>query len=158
MKKLLCLFLAAALACGLSGCTNPNSVRLDLYRGYGDQLKLIHLNASTGEKEERMAAFLEALESGMPLEKDFSMFAYYPDYKLKISGKALIPEGADAEGDAPGYTVAEAAGQDSSITVMVDINGEFVDFYFPGPAPEESHVIYRSKTSAEDFKKLVHHA
>lgn len=158
MKKLLCLILAAAMACLLSGCRNPDSQQLDLYQGYGDHLKLIHLNASSAEKEERLSAFLRVLETGKPLEKDSSLFAYYPDYLLEISGRTLVSEGADSEGDAPAFTVAEAEGRDVSITVIVDINGDFVDFRFPGPAPAQSDIIYRSKTTSQEFKALVHQA
>ena len=45
-------------------------------------MKLIHLNASSGEKEERMEAFSQVLENAEPLDKSFSLFAYYPDYLL----------------------------------------------------------------------------
>lgn len=136
MKKLLCLFLIAAMACVLSGCDNPDSLQLDLSRGYGEHLKLIHLNASTEEKRERIEAFGEAIRSAEPLEKELSLFAYYPDYRLEIT------PWEDGE----------------TLTAIVDINGDFVDFYFPGPYPEKSAVLYRSQTTAEEFKKLVHHA
>ena len=29
--------------CLLAGCQNPNAVQMDLSRGYGEQLKLLHL-------------------------------------------------------------------------------------------------------------------
>lgn len=154
MKKLLCAVLAACLAaCLLSGCDTPNSLQMDLFQGYGRELKLIHLNASSGENRERMEAFAQALADSQPVEKDISMFAYYPDYRLVISGKAL----ASGEGGA-GFAVVDAPGQDSSITAVIDLNGDFVDFYFPGPDPERSDTIYRSKMTAKEFKVLVHHA
>lgn len=158
MKKVFSLLLICVLLCMLSGCENPNSLRLDLSQGFGQEIKLLHLNASTNEKRERMEALAQALADCRPLDKDLSMFAYYPDYRLELSGKALVSEGTDAEGDAPGFTVTDAPGEDVSLTAVVDINGEFVDFYFPGPAPEASGVIYRSSMTAKEFKRLVNHA
>lgn len=134
MKKIICLLLIAAAAFLLTGCSNPDSLRLDLSQGYGDNLKLIHLNASIKDKKERMEAFGDVIRNAEALDKDFSLFAYYPDYLLEISP---WDNGKD-------------------LTVVVDLNGDYVDFYFPGPYPEESPVIYRSKASAEDFKTLVH--
>ncbi len=131
------ILLACSLLCCLSACNNPNSLQLDLAQGYGRQIKLIHLNASTAEKRERIEAFSQVLEKAEPLEKDFSMFAYYPDYKLELTG---------------------TTDSDSIITVMIDVNGDYVDFYYPGPYPEASKTIYRSQVSAKEFKKLVHHA
>jgi len=154
MKKLLCAVLAACMIiCLFSGCDTPNSLQMDLFQGYGRELKLIHLNASSGEKRERMEAFAQALADSQPVDKDISMFAYYPDYRLVISGKALASE----EGGA-GFTVADAEGRDSSITAVIDLNGDFVDFYFPGPDPEQSDTVYRSKMTAKEFRILVHHA
>lgn len=137
MKKLFCIVCAALSLCLLAGCQNPNSVQMDLYQGYGENLKLIHLNASSGEKRERMEAFLEVIQNAEPLDKELSMFAYYPDYKLEL-------EGAEGFADA--------------ITAIVDVNGEYIDFYYPGPYPERSGAIYRSHTTAEEFKELVHQA
>ncbi len=137
MKKLFCsLLLAGALLFLFSGCDNPNSLQLDLYQGYGSHLKLLHLNASTAEKRERMEALGDALRGAEPLEKDFSLFAYYPDFQLEIT----------------------PWDNGEMLTAVVDINGEYVDFYYPGPNPQESQTIYRSRMSAKDFKKLVHHA
>lgn len=154
MKKLLCAVLAACMiTCLFSGCNTPNSLQMDLFQGYGRELKLIHLNASSGEKRERMEAFAQALADSEPVEKDISMFAYYPDYRLEISGKAL----ASGEGGA-GFTVVDTERTDGSITAVIDLNGDFVDFYFPGPDPEQSNTIYRSKMTAKEFRILVHHA
>lgn len=147
MKKLLCAVSAILLSISLAACTTPDSVQMDLYQGYGRQLKLIHLNASTGDKQERMLAFAEALTGAQQLEKSFDTFAYYPDYILEIKGLSLTKNGDS-------YTVDEAA--DGTITAVIDINGDYVDFYFPGPEPEEANVIYRAAISARDFKKLVH--
>lgn len=138
MKKRLSLFLfLLSLFCllPLSGCENPDTLQLDLSRGYGEHLRLLHINASSQEKRELMERFAQAIREAEPLEKDFSMFAYYPDYQLEITpwdnGKKL--------------------------TVIVDLNGDFVDFYYPGSDPEAPQTIYRSHTSVEEFKKLVHH-
>lgn len=135
MKKWICLFLLSSIIiCSFSGCSNPNSMQLDLAWGYGDHLRLIHLNASTDEKRERMEAFSQAIREAEPLEKKLSAFAYYPDYQLEITpwenGKKL--------------------------TAIVDINGEYVDFYYPGPYPQQSETIYRSQMSAKEFKTLIH--
>lgn len=154
MKKLLCAVLAACMiTCLFSGCDTPNSLQMDLFQGYGRELNLIHLNASSGEKRERMEAFVQALADSQPVEKDISTFAYYPDYRLVISGKTL----ASGEGGA-GFTVVDAEGQDGSITAVIDLNGDFVDFYFPGPDPEQSDTIYRSQLTSKEFRILVHHA
>lgn len=133
MKKFVCGILAAITFCLMAGCQNPNSLQLDLSRGYGEHLKLLHLNASTGEKKERMEAFRAVLENSSPLDKEFSMFAYYPDYLL---------------------TVTDA--KEGTVIAIVDINGDFVDFYYPSAEDGSNSVIYRSKTTAKEFRKLVH--
>ncbi len=137
MKKLFCIAAAAFSLCLLTGCSNPNSIQMDLYQGYGENLKLIHLNASSGEKRERMEAFLQVIENAEPLEKDLSLFAYYPDYKLELEG---------------------AEGFSGAITAIIDVNGDYIDFYYPGPYPERSDAIYRSRTTAQEFTELVHQA
>ena len=80
MKRFLSLLLAGTLAALCAGCSQPDSLTLDLSQGYGKHTKLIHLNASTAEKEQRLQGFYQVLEEADPLEKDFSLFAYYPDY------------------------------------------------------------------------------
>lgn len=136
MKKLLCVLLFCILALQFSGCSStPNSLQMDLSRGYGEHLKLLHLNASTSGKRERIQAFSHVILEAEPLDKPLSMFAYYPDYLLEIT-----------------------PWEGGQLTVVVDINGDYVDFYYPGPNPERSSTIYRSHTSAADFKKLIHHA
>lgn len=152
MKKLICAVLAACLsACLLGGCTSPDSLQLDLFQGYGRQLKLIHLNAGSSEKRERINSFAQSLCEASPLDKDISMFAYYPDYILEIKGRSLTQDGNT-------FKLAETEDGTGSITAVIDINGDNVDFYFPGSNPEESPVIYRSKISAIEFKKLVFQA
>ncbi len=151
MKKLLCIALICILTCLLTGCSSPNSLRMDLSQGYGKGITLIHLNASSSKKQERIGAFLQALADAEPLEKSLSMFAYYPDYRLEFSGKTLVSSGRSS-----GFEITDAPGsKDATLTAIVDVNGDFVDFYFPGPEPAQSDVIYRSKLTAQEFKKLV---
>lgn len=160
MKKLLSFLLACALLCMLPGCgASPDSLQMNLFQGYGTHKKLIHLNASNEKNRERIEAFAQALADAKPLEKDFSMFAYYPDFRVEISGKALVPEGGDAEGDAPGFTLSDVpVGDGPAITAIVDINGDFVEFYFPDSDAAQGGAIYRSGMTAAEFKKLVHQA
>lgn len=128
MKKLLftlCLFLLASL---LSGCENAS--RLDLSRGYGEHLRLVHLSRGAGEDYQRIVDFHNALQDPQTLEKDISLFSYYPDYLLEI----------------------DAADPSLSLSVVIDINGNHVDFYYTG----QEETIYRAKVSAEEFLALVH--
>ena len=127
MKKNAALLLAAVLFLLCAGCSQPDSLTLDLFQGYGQHLKLIHLNASSGEKEERMEAFSQVLENAEPLDKSFSLFAYYPDYLLELNDNG------------------------QTTTAYVDVNGNYIDFYYDG---EEQ--LYRSNVTAAEFKKLVH--
>lgn len=133
MKKAFSLLLAAALCVLCAGCTQPDSQTLDLYQGYGNNLKLIHLNASSAEKQERMDAFAQVLEDSQPLDKDFSLFAYYPDYCLEL----------------------KKTGQASCVAV-VDVNGEYIDFYYAGEDVAAEPQLYRSNVTADQFRKLVH--
>ena len=72
MKKITALLLALAL-CLLAGCQNPNAVQMDLSRGYGEQLKLLHLNASTGENLQLMEDFGGAIQDAEPLDRAESL-------------------------------------------------------------------------------------
>ncbi len=132
MKKAISLLLATALCAFCTGCSQPDSLTLDLSQGYGEHVKLLHVNASTAEKEERLAAFAQVLEEADPLDKDFSLFAYYPDYFLELQDN----------------------GKHSA--AVVDVNGEFVDFYYLGEDVAETPQLYRSHTTADEFRKLVH--
>ena len=134
MKKITALLLALAL-CLLAGCQNPNAIQMDLSRGYGEQLKLLHLNASTGENLQLMEAFGSAIQDAEPLDRDISLFAYYPDYLLELTGQE----------------------EGQTVTALIDLNGDYVDFIYPGPYPEADQVIYRSSLSAEEFLNLVNH-
>ena len=127
MKKTAALLFAAVLFLLCAGCSQPDALTLDLFQGYGQHLKLIHLNASSGEKEERMEAFSQVLENAELLDKSFSLFAYYPDYLLELNDNG------------------------QTTTAYVDVNGNYIDFYYDG---EEQ--LYRSNGTAAEFKKLVH--
>ncbi len=130
MKKLFSL-LALCLCLCLSGCSNPDSLRLDLFEGYGNHLRLLHLNASSQERRERIEAFSRVFEDPQPLSKSIDLFAYYPDYQLTITSSE----------------------KDGSLDAVVDINGDFVDFYYADSGEEP--VIYRSQMSAQEFLILV---
>ncbi len=152
MKKGIVLAFAVCLLCFLSGCGNPDSLQLDLSRGYGEHTKLIHLNASTAKKRDRITAVADIFADAQPLEKDFSMFAYYPDYSISVRGKALGYT-VDESGVLRGISVEDGAG--ASFSAVVDINGEYVDFYLPELDGEASRVIYRSAISSADFARLI---
>lgn len=127
MKKALVPLLFAVMLTLFTGCSSPDALQLDLSQGFGSQLKLLHLNASTSERRQRIEEFHTLLEKAQPLEKDFSMFAYYPDYRLE-----LLADG-------------------QKTTVILDLNGEFVDFHYL-----DDTVLYRSEFTAQDLKKLIH--
>jgi len=129
MKRTLCLISAfILLLLALSGCTVPDSRQLDLSQGYGRQTKLLHLNASTEKSRQRIEAFTALTEGAQPLEKDISLFAYYPDLTLTITRDGV-----------------------EELSVVVDINGEWVDFHYT-----DDTQLYRSQMSSGDLKKLVH--
>ena len=133
MKKVLCALLAAASLALCAGCSRPDAQTLDLLQGYGNQTKLLHLNASSSQKAQRIEGFCQVLEDAEPLDKDFSLFAYYPDYFLQINQAGSGTVGA-----------------------IVDVNGDYIDFYYLGEDVAEEPQLYRSHTTAADFKKLVH--
>lgn len=133
MKKMLCALLLCLMLLPLAGCgEKPNSMQLDVYRGADAQLKLLHLNISSTDKKERIEAFAKAIRNAEPIEKPMSLFAYYPDYTIEIT-----------------------PWEGGKLTVVVDVNGDWVDFYYPGPNPESSDTIYRSKMSAKEFNLLI---
>lgn len=128
MKRILFALCAFMLLLLLSGCSVPDSLQLDLAQGYGRQTKLLHLNASNEKNRQRIEDFAAITEDAQPLDKDISLFAYYPDMTLTIT----------RDGQA-------------GLTAIVDINGDYVDFYYSGETQ-----LYRSKLSALDLKKLLH--
>lgn len=158
MKRLISLIVFSALLLSLSGCSNqpasataaqntipaitggnPDSIQLDLFQGFAENLKLLHFNNSSEAKLRQMQDISTVVQGAEALDRDFSFFAYYPDYKLEIT-----PWQAQGE---------EEAG---TLTVIIDINGDYVDFYYPGPYPAASETIYRSPLSAEEFKSYIH--
>lgn len=128
MKKTLFALYTAALLLLLSGCSAPDSLQLDLSQGYGRETKLLHLNASNERNRRRIEDFAAVTEGAQPLQKDISLFAYYPDMTLTIT----------RDGQA-------------GPTAVLDINGDYVDFHYLGETQ-----LYRSAMSSEELKKLVH--
>lgn len=128
VKKTVYALCTLAVLLMLGGCSVPDSLQLDLTQGYGRQTKLLHLNASTAKSRQRIEDFAALMEDAQPLDKDISLFAYYPDFTLTIT--------RDGQ-----------AGK----TAVVDINGDYVDFYYDGETQ-----LYRSGMSAGDLKKLLH--
>lgn len=128
MKRTLCALCAFIILTALSGCAVPDSLQLDVSQGYGLHTKLLHLNASTEKSRQRIEGFASLTEDAQPLEKDISLFAYYPDLTVTI-------------------TRDSTRGQ----TAVVDINGDYVDFHY---LDEEQ--LYRSKMTPEDLKNLLH--
>ena len=148
MKRLGVLALAVCLLLALPGCGRPDAIQMDIAQGYGENIKLLHLNASSQAKRERMEAVARALIQSAPLEKDPALFAYYPDYTVTVTGLGFS-DSAGALEEAPG----------SVLYAIVDVNGEWVDVIFPeaGAAPEEKTpgVVYRSALPAKEFKALM---
>ena len=150
MKRMWIFLLAAALLLTLAACARPNDVLMDISQPYGDQVKLIHINGSSGEKSQRIQEMFETIMEAMPTEKALKDFAYYPDYQVVITGLECFNAGDRWMGrPAPG-AVLEA---------VVDLNGDWVDLQMvqvpPGETNKTAGVIYRAQVSAGDFKKLI---
>lgn len=127
MKRLFCALFALCLTLQLAACAAPNSLQMTLSQGCGVELTLLHLNASSRERRERIEEFAAALEGAQPLEKDIALFAYYPDYRLEITRDG------------------------QSKTALVDLNGTFLDFHY-----EDDTTIYRSTMTVDEFKAILH--
>lgn len=123
MKRIIPILLLVLL---LAGCSVPDSLQLELYHGYGRQLKLVHLNAATSQKRELIERFETIQQDAVLLDKDISLFAYYPDYLLEITRKGR------------------------KTALIVDINGDFVDFHYAGET-----ALYRAAMSSQELKKLI---
>ena len=132
MRKLFLPLFAILLALLLCGCSNdPDSLQLDLSRGYGSNLKLLHLNANSPTERTRIENFASAIQNASKLEKDASLFANYPDYLLSVKS---------------------AENSELNFSVVIDLNGDFLDFYYP----DYPETLYRSEMTVDEFKKLVH--
>lgn len=137
----LCFIMSIFSGCSaVSDILVPDSVQLDLYEGYGNGMKLLHLNASSSEKRERITAFSAVLQKAEPLKKSPALFAYYPDFRLEI------------------YRDGKKTG------AVLDLNGDYVDFYYTGQddepdqavGPPEQVQLYRSSVSSLEFRKILH--
>ena len=100
-KKALSLLLALGLCALCAGCTQPDALTLDLSHGYGQHTKLIHLNASSSQKAQRLEGFYQVLEDAEPLDKEFSLFTYYPDYLLETASISTSTTRARSSSTAP---------------------------------------------------------
>ena len=135
MKKLLTLITAVIMAISLSACGTPDEFQLDIYKGVQAELKLMHLNASTSQKKWQIDGIAEALRNAEAIEKDVSLFGYYPDFTVEVT----LP-------DSP----------DQILRAVVDLNGDWVEFYYLEDSAITGDGLYRSKVSAEDFLAYIH--
>lgn len=136
MKKVLCIIsmLIFSLICG--ACTVPDDMQMDVYLGAAKDLKLLHVNASSSNKEKQIQKIYEALTDAEPTDKPIELFAFYPDYTIEVD---------DLE-----------AANDQRISVVLDINHDRLEFYYIGDDAENPVVIYRSNMSVEEFKSYMH--
>gem|GEM_PF-1383343 len=135
MKKLLPLITAAIMVISFTACETPDDFQLDIYKGAQAELKLLHLNANGSQKKWQIEGIAGALRDAEAIEKDISLFGYYPDFTVEVTS----PEN-------PAET----------IRAVVDINGEWVEFYYMENSAITGEGLYRSKVSAEDFLAFIH--
>lgn len=135
MKKLCCFLLSLGVLLGMTACQSPDDLQLDIYKGANAELKLLHLNASNSTRKQIISGITQALTQAQPTGKPMEFFGFYPDYTISVT----------TPGD-----------PNQRVTVVLDINGEWVEFYYPGPNPAQDGIIYRSEMSAVDFLKLIH--
>lgn len=134
VKKFVMLLLSLCLCFVFSGCSNPNRMQLELRRGYGAQLKLLHLNAVSKDSETRIEEFMQITDGAQALDRPLSLFGYYPDYLLTITQEK------------------------NTLTLLVDINVPYVDFIYPEGSEEQTNRIYRSAMTSDELLELVHRA
>lgn len=152
MKRIFTCLLCALLLCGLSACTAPDSLKLDLYQGYNRGLHLLHWNASSTEQTEKIEFLAGSFDGAVALEKDVSQFAYYPDYRLVIQGKSLQFDYAE-DGSVAGVHVVDEPG--GKIEAIVDMNHDkYVDFTLPESDYPET--LFRSPYTTTDWLLSVH--
>lgn len=135
MKKLLTLMTAAIMAISFTACDTPNEYQMDIYKGVQAELKLLHLNASNSQKKWQIEGIAQALRDAEAIEKDVSLFGYYPDFTVEVT----LPDHPD-----------------QMIRAVVDLNGEWVEFYYLENSAITGAGLYRSKVSAEDFLAYIH--
>ncbi len=132
MKKICLLIIALLLT--LAGCgTKPSDMQMDVYNGNSKDLKLLHVKANDEAKVNQMSGILSAIENAEASDKPMELFAFYPDYTIEIS----------------------PMGSDEVITVVLDVTSEYVQFYYPGPNPEASDVVYISELSSQEFMDYI---
>lgn len=130
MKKVSCFLLILALLICLGSCRSPNTLQLDIYKGASTELKLLHVNASDAARKQQIEGITQAILKAEPTDKPLDLFAFYPDYTISVT---------------------DPANPQARLTVVLDLNGEWVEFYYP----EENSVIYRSEITAAAFSALV---
>jgi Type III secretory pathway, lipoprotein EscJ len=135
MKKTTFYLFFILLLCFFAGCTSPDSMQLSVYNDAEKELKLLHLNASSSEKKQKIEAVYRIISDAEPIEKDLSLFAFYPDFAIDI----LMPEN-----------------KGETVSVVLDLNDEYIDFYYPGPYPAADANIYRSSFHPDELKKIIH--
>lgn len=135
MKRLLPLITAAIMAVSFTACDIPDDFQMDIYKGVQAELKILHLNASNSQKKWQIEGIAGALRDAEAIEKNISLFAYYPDFTVEVTS----PEN-------PAKT----------IRAVVDINGEWVEFYYLENSAITDEGLYRSNVSAEDFLAFIH--
>lgn len=151
MKRYLTGLLCGLLLLSCTACTAPDDLKLDLYQGYHRELHLLHWNANSDENAERIETFAKMFEGAVALEKDISLFAYYPDYRLVVRGKSLSYEVGE---DGTLQNIQVNDDENGIITAVVDLNGDYVDFYLPDS--ETPDTIYRSPFTTTMLTLLVH--
>lgn len=135
------LILAMLMSLCFSACSAPDYLQMDVYMGSGEELKLLHINASSEEKIAQIEGIRRAITEAEATEKTVDMMGFYPDYRVVIQEK-------DKE----------------TISAVVDINGDYVEFYFLDPevdsgtgekANENDAMVYRSKVTALEFEFFI---
>lgn len=130
MKKGRIGLLAGLLLFLLCSCSRPDSMQMEVYMASGAQLKLLQINASSQDRITQMEGVEAAILDAEPTDKTLSQFAFYPEYRIVITRAEEAP-----------------------ITVILDVNENFVEFYDPA---DDEGVIYRSNMSAVDFNIYLH--
>lgn len=134
MKRILSILLIFVSLSAASGCSVPDDMQLDVYLGTTEDLKLLHVNASTQEKQLQIEKIHEAVTDIEAIDKPLDLFAFYPDYTIVVDD--LEDETAER------------------ITVVLDINRDRLELYRVQNG-EISPTLYRSNMSVEEFKSYM---